>query len=316
MSPRITVVIPYFNNVKTVVAAVKSAVEQKGVDFEIIVVDDGSIDGSREVLEPFSSRMRLIKQANQGACVARNRGLQEASGEFIKFLDADDELHPQCLVTQLQQAKEVEPNVIVFGRADWVDQSGSRIATFPSPPMRDGQEMDLTTIIDRSPLTSCPLHRRSLLAQIGAFNEDCPRGQEHDLHVRLALNGARFVFRDTFCYWYHQHVGTNRISARQYHRNVCEGQMRVYEQQVNIARERSLLREETGISLVFARNWWRHGRLCLRAGHTDLAQACFEESRVLMGGRTTGSVGSRIYLTLNRFLGPVVAESLLRSVRP
>ena len=88
--PVISVVIPNFNYRRFVAEAVESVFQQGGSGWEVIVVDDGSTDGSREVLSGFGEKIRLILQENRGPAAARNRGATQARGEYLLFLDSDD----------------------------------------------------------------------------------------------------------------------------------------------------------------------------------------------------------------------------------
>src|SRR5436305_5180727 len=98
----VSVVIPTYNCGGLVAEAVGSVLAQSRLPAEIIVVDDGSRDDTRERLAPFGDRIRYVCQANQGVSAARNLGVQHARGEVIAFLDADDIWHPRRLELQLQ----------------------------------------------------------------------------------------------------------------------------------------------------------------------------------------------------------------------
>lgn len=98
VKPSITVVIPLYNKEAYVHRALASVAAQTKSDFEVLVVDDGSEDAGPEIARSFGDRrLRIIHQANSGPGAARNRGIAEAQGEFIAFLDADDEWHPTYL---------------------------------------------------------------------------------------------------------------------------------------------------------------------------------------------------------------------------
>ena len=96
-----SIVIPCYNYAHLVERAVHSAISQSGDDFEVIVINDGSTDDSRPVLQRccdrFGARLRVIDQANAGLSAVRNRGAQEARGDYLIYLDADDELLPDAL---------------------------------------------------------------------------------------------------------------------------------------------------------------------------------------------------------------------------
>ena len=99
-NPIISIIMPCFNAAHFIKESVQSALEQECVDIEVIVVDDGSTDDSSSILQRMSekdNRLRIIHQENKGAGPARNRGLAEAKGQFIAFLDSDDYWDSSCL---------------------------------------------------------------------------------------------------------------------------------------------------------------------------------------------------------------------------
>ena len=111
----ITIIIPCFNAAAFVGAAVESALNQTWPNIEVIIVDDGSTDGSADVIEKqFGHRVRFIRQENRGAAAARNRALSEARGDFIQYLDADDLLAPEKVAVQMHKASLSSPGAITW----------------------------------------------------------------------------------------------------------------------------------------------------------------------------------------------------------
>ncbi len=109
MSVKLSVIIPLYNCEKYIGACLNSVMEQTFSDWEALVVDDGSTDGSGEICRALAEkdrRIRLISQENRGVSTARNRAMDEARGEYLFFLDSDDAIHPRLLEELVQKAEE------------------------------------------------------------------------------------------------------------------------------------------------------------------------------------------------------------------
>ena len=110
MNPKVSVVIPTYERASKVQAAIESVLAQTFSDLEVIVVDDGSTDGTGKILrEKFGDQIRYVAQANQGASVARNLGIKEARGQWIAFLDSDDVWEKNKLECQLKTLQQYSP---------------------------------------------------------------------------------------------------------------------------------------------------------------------------------------------------------------
>lgn len=215
----VSVIMPCYNASAYIDKAIKSVLAQTYTDWELLVVDDGSKDGSPEIAKAYEKkdlRIHLIEQPNSGACVARNRGLQLAKGEYVKYFDADDILDPNCLEEQVKQIERLLPHQIPFGYYHTIDNQDRLIDDNPySEDFLKAAKGDSVQYIFSywQMLTSCPLHRKKMLDAIGGFDPSLSRGQETDLHFRLALAGAQFVYFPTLCYQYRQYQSEARISS-------------------------------------------------------------------------------------------------------
>jgi len=103
----VSVIIPTYNRARYVTEAIDSVLAQTFSDYEIIVVDDGSTDNTREALKPYLGRIHYIYQSNKGVSAARNRGMRDAKGEWISFLDSDDIWLPRKLKQQVDDVCEI-----------------------------------------------------------------------------------------------------------------------------------------------------------------------------------------------------------------
>ena len=125
--PRISVIIPTYNSAVFLPEAVESVLSQTFLPQEVIVVDDGSTDNTEDVLEPFRRRIHYIRQENQGPAVARNRGIAEAKGDLIAFLDADDVWVPEKTEIQVKVLRENPRIGLVHSYFDRLDMAEQRI---------------------------------------------------------------------------------------------------------------------------------------------------------------------------------------------
>lgn len=300
---QITVVIPCFNNEAFIGQSIKSVLAQEGSATEIVVVDDGSTDRAVTIAESFGDSVRVIRQSSQGACVARNRGLAESTAPYVKFLDADDYLATDILRRQFEAIEALPKDSLVFGDAEWVDVDGNHLMDYSLN--RDGKSAALAVaeVIEMTPLTSCPLHRREHLEEIGGFDPRCLRSQEFDLHARLALAGFRFVHLPGCVYHYRQHQVGARISSNDREFRVQKSKFETLERLATLARCQDDNQTKSEIDVALGKAFWRVGRLASRSANRTLAKDCFDKAKSLGGNRVI--VGSKIYRLLSRVLSPL-----------
>src|SRR5262245_6653801 len=131
---KVTIGIPCYNADRWLKQASQSALEQEGIEPEVIVVDDGSTDGSLAVAHEFGDRIFLLEGGHRGANHARNLALENASSEWIQFLDADDFLEPQKIQTQLKEgSKEADVIYSPVWIETWTSSGTSREESKTSP---------------------------------------------------------------------------------------------------------------------------------------------------------------------------------------
>jgi glycosyltransferase involved in cell wall biosynthesis len=201
MPVEFSVVIPAFNAADTIVSAIRSVLRQSAQEFEIVVVDDGSSDGTAERAAEVSgdSRLRVLRQQNRGPSAARNAGIEAANGRFVSFLDADDLWLPDYLATMGAALNAVDEAGFAFTDAWLLDARTHRIrrATAmhymrPVDPPDDPRALHLL-LLDRNFVFTGVTARRSALVDVGGFDETLWIGEDWDLWLRLARHGYRAV---------------------------------------------------------------------------------------------------------------------------
>lgn len=186
--PQISVIIPTHNRAGFLPTAIGSVLRQSFQDFEILVVDDASSDGTANIRERFpDTRIRWLRHdAPRGGAAARNTGIVHSTGEYIAFLDDDDEWLPEKLARQMEVMFKSAPEVAaVYTGYLVVDRASGKI----SGRMKPRQRGDLSqALLAANPIggTSCMLLKRSCLKQVGLFDESLPSFQDRDLWIRIS----------------------------------------------------------------------------------------------------------------------------------
>lgn len=180
----VSVIIPTYNRAHVVGEAIDSVLEQSYTGFELIVVDDGSADETPSVLESFGDRLRVIRQENRGPAAARNRGLAEASGELIAFLDSDDLWLPPKLQRQVEFLREHPEDLICYTDEIWI-RRGVRVNPRKRHAKWDGWIFDkCLPLCIISP--SSVMMRRAFFDRVGAFDETFRVCEDYELWLRAA----------------------------------------------------------------------------------------------------------------------------------
>lgn len=180
---RISVIIPTYNRRDTLDRALSSVLAQSSPADEVIVVDDGSSDDSAQLVEQGYPEAKLIRQENRGVSAARNRGLEQASHEWIALLDSDDEWLPAKLET-VRATQHLHTGAQLFHSDEIWIRNGVRVNAMNKHGKSGGmifeQCLPLCVI---SP--SAAVIRRAVFDQIGVFNESLPACEDYDLWLRL-----------------------------------------------------------------------------------------------------------------------------------
>lgn len=214
----ISIIIPSYNKKNFISETIDSVKTQTYQDWELIVVDDNSNDGSAEILkaiEKSDERIRVhFNQQNKGGNYSRNRGLNDARGEYILFLDADDLLLPNCLKQRVETASNnPEFDLWVFSMGVFKETVGDTINESSwIPPVGTEGDYLIKFLKHQLPWSIMqPIWRKSYLLSLNGFDESFIRLQDVELHTRALISGAKvmtFPKLDLDCYY---RIDNNRI---------------------------------------------------------------------------------------------------------
>lgn len=186
----VDVIIPAFNNGARIRAAMDSALGQTFRDVRIVVIDDGSTDGTRGIVKQYlgdyPGKVRYVYQENKGPASARNRGLKESQGKYIAFLDADDTWLPEKLAQQVSVLEGNPGAGFVYTNNYFVDEKGLVINDYVRKIKLTRGDVLLDLFLDHFIMTPGVMMRRDCLEETGLFNETLRVGEDYEFFLRLA----------------------------------------------------------------------------------------------------------------------------------
>lgn len=200
MRPLVSVVIPLYNKGRYIGEALQSVLSQTVQEFEVIVVDDGSTDGSADrVAEIKDERIRLIHKVNAGAAAARNTGIMVAQGEWIAFLDADDRWLPhnlECHFKQLEQQPDVQWSAGLFNRRSGTHVTPMKINRELLASQSDGNVVrDALMVLPHGFLcTDTMLIRKDVFIEVGSMDQTLRTAEDLDMWLRIAMAYPRMAY--------------------------------------------------------------------------------------------------------------------------
>jgi glycosyltransferase involved in cell wall biosynthesis len=214
-TPLVSVIIPTYNRARLLPDAMASVLSQTYPRIELIIVDDGSTDETPELLRQYGDRIRVVRQANAGPAIARNRGIAIATGEIIAFLDSDDQWLPTKLERQVASLQAAGPEVVCclcncsvrFANG----KTGSTFAIADTMPDRptgiwlNPVEILLNRFVMFNQAVAI---RREVLERVGYFDESLRFGEDYELPFRLALQGPWTIIRDELVIYHEASPGS------------------------------------------------------------------------------------------------------------
>lgn len=233
--PLVSVIIPAYNCSPYIKETIESILGQDDAnDIEVIVINDGSTDDTGNIARRFGAPVKVIDQANAGVCAARNRGIKEAMGEFMAFVDHDDYWLPNKLANQLAAFKK-NPNVdVVFSSFSWwsPDSTNGHFEN-PSTFTAHGQPQGIDhafsgwiyhqMLLDSWVLTSTALIRSHVVIASGGFDESLPFSEDWDFWLRISrISQFLKLIEATTLYRQHSNQGSRVTRPIDYRTQLLE----------------------------------------------------------------------------------------------
>jgi glycosyltransferase involved in cell wall biosynthesis len=191
-----SIVIPSLNQGMFVGDAIASLVEQHYPNVDILVVDGGSSDGTRKVLESYGAEIRWISEPDEGQSHAIQKGMAMMEGSWCSWLNADD-VHIGNALFRVDQAIQATPAAdLVVGRGCYIDENGRRTRPYPTIPIGESGDVSRELFLKGYVAQPSVFFRREAYERVGGIDRRIVYAMDYDLWVRLAKSEARFTFLD------------------------------------------------------------------------------------------------------------------------
>lgn len=235
---RVSTLMPVYNGAAYVGQAIESVLAQREVDVELIVIDDGSTDDTPQILAGFGDRIRVLRQSNAGHVKARNNGARIATGEWLAFLDADDEWLPDKLIKQLARTDQ-RTQVVYTERMNFGEVERLTTKQSDSQELLEGDIFEPLLTHGNFVTVSSVLIRRDVFDQLGGFEESLLVCEDWDMWLRYTAQGGHIgVVREPLTrYRWHSGAMTRNL------RRMLEGRLQVVDRALTTPRGQTLRRD-------------------------------------------------------------------------
>ena len=314
----VSIIIPVYNAEKYLEESIQSAINQTWPDKEIIIIDDGSTDQSLNIANSYANNnIKVFTQPNKGASAARNRGLQEAKGDYIQFLDADDFLHKKKIRNQLILLEKNENFISTCPTIHFNDFNDVQNISLKHDWLSNVPQDPLTFITylyggsDLGPKNggmvqpNAWLTPRKIIDKAGPWNEELSRDDDGEYFCRIILASKGIIYSSDSINYYRKFDNQQSLSGLK-DRKAYQSEIK----SINLKKEHLQGKLDNAIiEKIFSRHYWWTGFNCYPA-YRDLSHYCLKKAKLLnyMGNKYIGGGKGK---TLSGFIGWKATKYLL-----
>ncbi|MDP4285501.1 MAG: glycosyltransferase [Bacteroidota bacterium] len=199
MQPKVSIIIPAYNAEKWISQALESVISQTWNNIEIIIVNDGSTDGTKDIIQSFNDeRIRYFSQENKGQCAASNAGLKQATGDYIKFFDADDIMNAEHVEEQLKKLNGSKTSIASCAWGKFYNGNPSSASIVPETVWKDMIPIDWlkAALSQKRDMMGAYIWMipKEVLKKSGGWDERLSLNNDFEFSIRLLLNADKILF--------------------------------------------------------------------------------------------------------------------------
>jgi len=294
--PKISVIIPTYNYGKYIERAIDSVLEQSYRSFEIVVVDDGSTDNTRLIIErKDKEKVRYFYQENKGASAARNKGVKESKGKYLIFLDADDALGKNQMFSFEKLSKEHPNEVIYCNWKKYLEHNGEYQQIYCGESFKENDLLD-SWLKGFFIANSCILWPKRVIKYLRGWDETLLANQDGDIAMRALIGGFKFYYCPGVYAWIRARSSDETCSlSGSISREALNSRLKVTRKIEKLIKEKGLLKKyRKALSesyYTLARGHWKN--------QPDFARICYKHYKRVYGfRRPPGSILNWFFVTI------------------
>jgi len=292
--PKVSAIVPCFNRGQFIGQTIESILAQTYPNIEIVVIDDGCTDGSREILETFAARgvLKVLEhpgRENRGQSAGINLGLANTTGDYVGILDSDDLWLPEKVDEQVIFL-ETHPEIgLVYGNGEAIDSKGRHLYAIYRQGHHESNHPERVLLDCYFFVPTNSLVRRTVFNKTGGFDESLRASQDHDMAIRIA-EAAKLAYVDRKWFRYRRHdasISRNNANLRWVNGFTIleKASQRFPYAKATLRKRRGVLHFRLGQCHIESRQWLRAGAHMLQAFWCDPLRAF----RVVLGGERVSS---------------------------
>ncbi|RMJ06133.1 UDP-Glc:alpha-D-GlcNAc-diphosphoundecaprenol beta-1,3-glucosyltransferase WfgD [Marinobacter litoralis] len=280
----VSVIIPSYNRAAYIEAAINSALDQTYGPVEVIVVDDGSTDGSYEKIQQWEERGELVllthpERRNRGQSASINLGIHQAAGSYIAILDSDDMFAKEKLADQVAFLEANPETGMVYGQGHAVDADGNFLFKVPGDGHQELSDPNRLLLDCYMALPGGSLVRRSVFEKAGLFEESFRAGQDHDMAIRI-MEATKCAYLPKLAFYYRKH--DDSISVKGLERRWLTGLEILRRANERYPYMRSTIRKRKAVlQFRLGQTYWRERRKAKALPHL-ISSGLLDPARALM----------------------------------
>ena len=212
--PKVSVIIPTYNREEFITETINSVLNQTYKDFEIIVVDDGSTDNTKQKLESFKSKIKLIEQKNSERAIARNNGVKNSKGKYLAFLDSDDIWIKNKLEKQVELLDSKPEVILTYGQSLRINEHGQKIKIAKRQLEGYSGKVFERLLLRNFIVSATPIIRREYFDKTEGFQTKYIPYEDWEFWLRFSLLGKFYFFNNPFAYYrIHKNQSVKLVNA-------------------------------------------------------------------------------------------------------